>query len=422
MRRAIVWMALGALSALATAREAQAAGFQNMSQSATANAMGSMGTANPDEPNSSFYNPANMSFREGFNIYLGDTILLPTSTYTPNRPGAQTISTESAVFPPPNLHLSMPFGQSGFAAGLGLTLPYGLGITWDDDWDGRGTIITQQLQTFNLNPNVSYKLPGLDLSLAVGAQLYYSSVELKRKIILRDDTEVLAHLGGDGTGLGVTAALMYKPTSDLSVGLNYRSGATLSYTGQGSFTGQEGTPFESSFVDQAISTEISLPHALTLGVGYKLDKLFVGLDINYTTWSSYDRVDLKFSRPCATGSNTCDPATDQTDPPTSVIDAQWNDAFAFRFGLQYAVTDALKLRAGAVYDMTPVPDETVSPSLPDNNRAAFSLGAGYTLAGIRGDLGYQYVNAAQRTITNDTQPGIYKTTAHVIGLNLGYGF
>ena len=41
-----------------------AAGFQNMSQSATANGMAAMGTANPDEPNASFYNAAALAQRE----------------------------------------------------------------------------------------------------------------------------------------------------------------------------------------------------------------------------------------------------------------------------------------------------------------------------------------------------------------------
>lgn len=420
MKRVIVGTALCATAMLFGVQNVQAAGFQNMSQSATANGMGSVGAANPDEPNSSFYNPANMSFQEGFNIYIGDTIILPTTTYKAD--GAEEISTESAVFPPPNLHISAPIA-GGFAAGVGLTLPYGLGVTWDENWVGRGGVITQQLQTFNLNPNVSYKLPGLDLSFALGAQLYYSTVELKRKIILRDDTEVLAHLGGDGTGFGATAAVMYKPTRDLSLGLNYRSGTTLSYTGQADFQGAEGTAFESSFVDQDITTEISIPHAVTLGVGYQLDKLFIEVDANYTTWSDYESVDLVFSRPCTASSNTCDPSVDKTDPPTSVIKADWNDAMAFRLGLQYSVTEALKVRAGAVYDLTPVPDETVSGALPDNNRAAFSLGAGYTIAGVRGDLSYQFVNAAQREIDNGVAPtGLYKTTAHVIGINLGYGY
>ena len=71
--------------------------------------------------------------------------------------------------------------------------------------------------------------------------------------------------------------------------------------------------------------------------------------------------------------------------------------------------------------MTPIPDETVSPSLPGNNRAVFSVGTGYTVAGFRGDIAYMLV-ATSRDIDNGNQDGTYKTTANIIGINVGYGF
>ncbi len=408
---------------LAGAQEGHAAGFQNMSQSATANGMGSVGTGNPDEPNANFYNPANMAFSEGFNLYVGNTNLLPTSSYT--NANGETTSTERALFPPPNLHIAAPILDTGFAVGLGVTLPYGLGITWDDDWEGRGAVITQQLQTLNVNPNVAYRLPMLDLSFAIGVQIFASSVELKRKTILRDDTEVTAHLGGNGTGFGVTASAMYKASQALSIGLNFRSGSSINYTGRANFSGEEGTPFESTFVDQDISTTINIPHAVTLGIGYKIsEQLFIGADVNFTTWSDYDKVELQFSRDCPAGAATCDSTRPgETNPPTTTIPADWNDAMAFRLGAQYDVNELLSVRLGLVYDMTPVPEQTLAPSLPDNNRIAIAGGLGFNLPfTLRADLGYQYVHALEREVTSNALPGTYNTSAHVLGLNVGYGF
>lgn len=404
---------------------AHAAGFQNMSQSATANAMGSMGTANPDEPNASFYNAANLALRDGFEIYVGDTILLPGSSYEPLGGGEQT-STVKRVFPPPNLHIGLPIDLKGagrLGIGLGVTLPYGLGITWPDDWAGRAIIVSQDLQTYNINPNLSYKLPNTDLALAVGAQIYHANVRLERDAILRDDTSVRSIIAGDGQGYGATAALMYKPTEHISLGLNYRSAVTLDIKGKARFEGEENTPFEQTFTDQDGSTSIPIPHALTLGVGWTYEKLFLGLDVNYTTWSRYDQIVLEFSEPCQAGSPTCDPSTDRTDPPATTITSNWNDAMAFRLGMQYEVVKNLKARAGFVYDMTPVPEQTLSPSLPDSNRAVVSTGLGYTVGGFRADFGYQFVKALRREVRDtDNLPGIYQTRAHVFGLNLGYGY
>ncbi len=415
----------GAVSMTLGTHEAYAAGFQNMSQSATAHGMGSMGTANPDEPNASFYNGANLALRDGFEVYIGDTILLPGSTYQPLE-GGEEVSTVSQVFPPPNFHIGVPIDLKGagkLGVGMGLTLPYGLGIRWPDDWEGRDLIISQDLQTYNFNPNVSYKVPGIDLAVGVGAQIYHSNVRLERNVILRDDTEVTSIIAGSGQGYGATASLMYKPNNHVSIGLNYRSAVTLDIEGKARFEGEEDTPFERTFTDQNGSTSIDIPHALTLGVGWNFDKVFLGLDVNYTTWSRYQQVVLEFSEPCEEGSQTCEYGVDKTDPPQSVITSNWNDAMAFRFGVEYEAVKNLKLRTGFTYDMTPVPEQTLSPSLPDNDRAVIAAGVGYSKNGLRGDFGYQYVKALKREV-KDTEnlPGVYQTQAHVFGLSVGYGF
>ena len=402
-----------------------AAGFQNMSQSATANGMAAMGTANPDEPNASFYNAASLAQRDGFEIYIGDTILIPSTTYEPIGDG-EPAETVAQIFPPPNVHVgaAIDLGSAGtLGVGADLTLSYGAGIAWPEDWDGEAIIISQDLQTYNINPNVSYKLPGKDLSFGAGAQIIRTNVRLVRDAVLRDDTQVKSTIAGSGWGFGGTASVLYRPIKPLSIGLNYRSAANLNIEGDAHFEGEEGTAFESTFTDQAGSTMIPLPHALTLGVGYTYDKLFVGLDINYTTWSRYDQLVLNFSEPCREGSESCDPAVDETDPPQTVITNNWQDAMAFRFGIQYEAVKNLDVRAGFAYDNTPIPEKTLSPSLPGNDRAAVSLGLGYTIAGFRADVGYQFVNALEREVRDtDNLPGIYKTKAHVLGLNLGYGY
>ena len=55
---------------------------------------------------------------------------------------------------------------------------------------------------------------------------------------------------------------------------------------------------------------------------------------------------------------------DTTNPPSTVIPGDWNDSPTFRLGFQYDVLDYLNVRAGAAWDLSPIPDSTVSPSLP----------------------------------------------------------
>ena len=401
-----------AVGLIAVPGAALGAGFQNSGQSATATGMGYTGVANPNEPNASFYNPAIMGFREGLQIYAGDTIIIPSSTYEPLG-GGETVETESQIFPPPHAHISYAdIAGSGVSVGVGLAFPYGLGIAWDDEWVGRETIRSQDLKTAIVNPNVAYKLPGIDLSLAAGAQFAFSSVELERSQRLSSDQFVEAQLGASGTGIGFNAALMYQPLEELTVGLQYRSRITVDYEGDIHFEGDENTPFYSTFRDNPATTEITLPDTINFGIGYQLDKLFVNAQVDYTMWSTYDVVTLDI----------------ETDGDPNAIDEleivnNWEDAFAFRVGGQYDVTEKLPVRLGFAYDMTPIPDETVNASLPGNDRIMGTLGAGYEFGDFRIDAAYSLVHALAREVENErTPPGTYETTAHNFAISAGYGF
>lgn len=410
-RAATALLAAGLLAVPATA---MGAGFQNVGQSATATGMGYIGAANPDEPNASFYNPASLGFRDGFEIYAGDTVIVPVTEFQPEQSGASPIGTEAQVFPPPNAHLAYNnIAGTGASFGLGLTFSYGLGIAWPDEWVGRTNIKSQDLQTANINPNIAYKIPGVDLSLAVGGQFIQSSLEFQQSIQLPDGSFVEAHLGGSGFGMGLTAAAMYQPTKELTLGVNYRSRVTLDFNeGNVHFEGEEDSSFNRTFQDNPASTEMTLPDLITAGAGYQLDKLFLSFEVNYTMWSLYDELVAEI---------------DTGDDPDAIdsftIENNWEDSFAFRLGAQYDVTESIPVRLGFAYDMTPIPDETVNASLPGNDRLVGTMGFGYKYQDLRIDLAYSLVQALERDIQNDRAPnGTYSTTAHSFAGNIGYGF
>lgn len=392
---------------------ALAAGFANTAQSATSTAMSGVATANPNEPNASFYNPAGMAFQEGFGIYAGPTMILPSIEYT-SPDGDITEETEFSTFFPPNFHASYEIG-AGLAAGVGVTFPWGLGVAWPDDWHGRETFRSQSLETLNVNPNVAYRVPGIDLGVSAGVQVLRSSLRQRRAAVVRPDNEVDVALGGVGHGIGFTAASQYRPTDEITVGVNYRSGATMEYEGDARFSDDvEGTPFERRMIDQEISTQLNIPHTISAGIGWQAtEPLWVGFDVNYMTWSDYDRVEVQYSEQSPEG----EPG--ETEPPT-VVEGNWNDAVALRLGAEYEIVERLAARTGFAVDMTPVPDETVAPSLPDNHRLNFSAGLGANHAGFLVDLAYQYVFLPARVIDNGNVDGTYRMGSHVVGLNVGY--
>ncbi|MFW5967326.1 MAG: OmpP1/FadL family transporter, partial [Persicimonas sp.] len=307
-----------------------AAGFQNSGQSATATGMAYGGVANPDEPNASFYNPALMGFQDGYRIYVGDTLIMPKTTFQPEG-GGDEVATERDFFPPPHVHLGAHnIADSGFSAGVGLSFPYGLGIEWPEDWVGRANIQRQSLRTANINPNIAYRLPDLDLSFAVGAQIMASAIEYERSIPINEDEDefVDAELGGDGVGFGGNAAVMYRPTDELTLGAQYRSRAKVDYEGSVHFEGEEDTAFYQTFRDNPATASITMPDLIAVGGGYQvLDNLFLHLEVDYTLWETYDEINADID----TGDDE-----DAIDEITIVND--WENAFAFRLGGQYDVT------------------------------------------------------------------------------------
>ena len=395
-----------------------AAGFSNTAHSGTSTSMAGVGVANPDEPNTNFYNPSSMAFDDDWNVYLGSTLLVPSIDYT-SPDGEIREQTEQDLFYPPNFNAAVPL-PGDFAAGVSVAFPWGLGVAWPDDWHGRETFKSQSLETINVNPNVAWQVPGIDLGISAGVQVLRSAIRQEQTQIRRDDTEVDVSMGGTGYGLGAALSSQYRPTDEITVGASYRSASTIEFDGDVRFSDDvEGTPFEQRMRDQSIDTEVTVPHTINAGVGWQAtEPLWIGLDVNYMTWRTYDQVEIRYSQ----RSPEAEPDAEDPTQPSTVQEANWHDAVAVRLGSQLQIVDDIKGRAGIGFDMTPVPDETVGPSLPDNHRLIGSLGFGYNYEKFRTDLAYQYVMPLEREITNGNVDGAYNMGSHIIGLNFGYGF
>jgi long-chain fatty acid transport protein len=86
------------------------------------------------------------------------------------------------------------------------------------------------------------------------------------------------------------------------------------------------------------------------------------------------------------------------------------------------------LRAGYVFEQSPVPDQYLTPQIPDANRRGFSAGIGYWVSeGVRLDFAYQFLQFDDRTVSPvvETQTpgqisGTYTTTWTVLGIGVSY--
>lgn len=113
---------------------------------------------------------------------------------------------------------------------------------------------------------------------------------------------------------------------------------------------------------------------------------------------------------------------DQTSVPKN-----WNDVWRFNLGVEYAALDWLDLRAGYVFDQSPLNDDTIDYMVPANDRHLLNGGLGFHWDAWTVDLSYTYLMIMDRDIDGRAGSGVLdgeidNADAHIMGLSVGYKF
>jgi long-chain fatty acid transport protein len=229
---------------------------------------------------------------------------------------------------------------------------------------------------------------------------------------------------GDANALGFTAGLMYKPSETVSLGLSFRSETKFEFEGDAVSTPASqagvptpGGPMTVEYPTGNITAPLTTPMNITFGLGWLAsEKVTVSADFQYVGWSSYDKLEVTFTDYAPLG---------QVPPYVRSAERNYENSFILRAGCEYGISDNFDLRGGLLYDKNPVKDEYVEPTLPDADRIGINIGFGYEFSnGLVIDFAYMYLLFMEREITNSIYGfnGTYNSTAHLIGLNLGYAF
>jgi long-chain fatty acid transport protein len=412
-----------AVAFLGFASSTQGSGFLIYEHGAAAMGMAGAFVSVANNPSTVFHNPAGMAWLDGTQVSLGGTFIIPKGSLNlPNWPvpSARNINQKDQTFLAPNFYLTHRF-SSKVAAGIGVFAPYGLGTKWPTDYQLRYIGTSNEMQTVFINPAVSFKLSDA-VAVGVGMSYIHSSLSLNLVRLVEIPSywtgDVPASLdGAKGDALGFNAGILYKKDA-FSFGLTWRSSFDIKYKGDLSLdTSGVPAPFKPYVPSSGkVATTFKFPDIFTAGVSYKLtESLLLSGDIQYFTWKRYDQYVIDITYP-----------TGPAEP--EIVTENWKNTFIYRLGLQYQLNDSLALRGGVIYDQSPQPVESIDPNLPDANRWAFTAGIGYKIGRITIDAGYQYESFADRESPNrDIYPyqwgtGTYKTKAHLIGINLSYGF
>jgi len=400
---AVVW--------LASVGPAPGAGFALLQQGTEAMAQGNAYVAEADNASAIFYNPAGLNQLKRAQFYMGTFLNHPDRDFS--GPGGSYSETNHRLYRQLTAYLALPLNER-VAVGLGFFSPFGLGTAWPPNWVGRFITTSSELRTYTFNPVVSVKV--LDnLSLAAGLDALWASVDLRRKFPIVQNIEGQSILTGDANGVGYNLALLYEVVSGVKLGVSYRSEVPVT------FEGQVVTQFKGHHIPTVGgSADLTFPASVTWGIAYSRLKPFTfEFDTTWTGWSSYDQLRVDLRAPVL-------------GRKTLITPKNWHDSWAFRFGGNYEVKPGMKLRAGYIYDLTPVPDATFDPQVPDANRHIFTVGGDLKIKRFTLGIAYNFILSEDRDKNNTLLPttlpnrfqanGRYSSNVHSLGLSWSFTF
>jgi long-chain fatty acid transport protein len=151
--------------------------------------------------------------------------------------------------------------------------------------------------------------------------------------------------------------------------------------------------------ETGVHTKVALPMNMTWAYAFQpTPKTHYEADFTWSHWATNKSLRISSG---STGSPFDDGIMNALGS-TSNNDKDWNDAYGIQLGASHKLTDKLTLRGGSFFYFTPVPQKHFSPSVPDSNHLAVSLGLGYDISKyLTADLVYYNAFYFARKINND---------------------
>ena len=404
------------LTVLRAASPAYGSGFGIFTQGASALGQADAVVAHTDGPSAIFFNPALLNRLPGTQAEIGTTLLFPSRDFKSSTTGA-TASAEDTLYYPSTFYLSHTFNDK-ISAGLGVFNPFGLGTEWNGTWEGRYIATKSKIETFNINPVVSYQITP-DLSFAAGLDVILLDATLEKKVLLNPNPlgitlpDANQKFKGDGTGVGYNLGIAYNAGHGISLGASYRSEVEIDVKGNVSFD-LPSPLLAGTLPNTGGKTTITLPRQLLAGVAYQAnDRLTVETGLRWEDWRSFKESKVELNQPVAGQVAITEPKN-------------WHDTFAVNVGGKYRLNDTFTLLAGYLYGWNAVPDVTFEPSVPDANSHLFCLGTDMVFKNIKLAISYAYQLQEERrkinTVGASAANGTYNSDIHLLGLSVTWRF
>jgi len=469
------WMALMVLSTSGAVAGAQGFGLNEISTCGLGRGYSAVATGCHDA-SAVYWNPAAVTSLTGWSWALGvaaihiDGKFVQDTTFRTFKGDVPT-----AIVPDGFVNYHNPSSKWSF--GGGVYVPYGLTSEWTNDFPGRFEAKKASLQTIYIQPNVGWQINS-DWSIGGGPVIGHSHIELIQAqdlsvqqlpftvggqpvtfaaLGIPQRTEFArATLKGDGWGYGVHVGIQGKLSPNWTFGARYLTQMTFKYDNADATFAQVNTNLiipanipnpanptgpplvnAGAHVDTLsllrgafaaggplsagkVSTKINHPSQFQAGFAYTgVQNWEFEADYAFVGYKSFKTLPITFSNPLT---------------PSDTLIEDYNNSSAIRLGAEYKFKNNARVRGGFAGVTRAAPDETVTPLLPEQDRANYSLGfsvpimgkvvldGGYVLVTTPGRRGRIVERTSESQTAAQLNSGKYSLTANIFALGIKSAF
>lgn len=412
-------------------------------------------TAVAEDAASVYWNPAGMTRLPGNNAAASLLVVNPSCEFQSAKTATNAFDVQidpvgasggdaGQALRLPNIFYSHSFSDR-LKVGIDVVVPFSLDTKYDSLWVGRYYAVKSELQTYDINPAIAYRIDER-WSLGAGISAQHLDAELTHAVdfglinaldcsndyplipsIPTSDGSVA--VTGDDWGYGFNLGVLFESSENTRFGLTYRSKVEHTIDGGAGFTYPAAAPSIGAdarvgLVNQNVRLDIDLPATVSVSGYHRIGQWAITGDVTWTQWSTLDELRIDYANPGV------------ADELTTL---QWDDTLRFSVGLTWFYDDERTWRAGLAFDQSPVSSPALqTPIIPDEDSFWLSLGGSWKFDENWGlDFGGAYIWATDDPYINRTTPtpparnentfrgnlnGSYDATAYLFGVQINRNF
>lgn len=380
---------------------ASAEGYQINTLSAKQLGMAHTGVALKLGAESMIFNPAGLGFsNKTLDITGSFTGIKAIAKATHN--GA-TYKTDNGISTPIAFNAAFRV-YDNVQVGVSFYTPYGSSIDWTKNWPGAVLNQNVDLKVYTIQPTVSWRITP-KFSIGAGMTIGWGSVNLNKGLVSPSTLDAILALTGSEykfghtspasvnlkgesqIALGANIGAMYEISENVTVGASFRTKMKMKVK-----SGDASVEYANDIAKGILEKDLDIihsanfaasmpcPYVFTFGASWKpVRKLTLAADAQLTGWKTYKTLEIDF-------------LDERLEPYDQKLIKDYRNAWCFRIGAEYAVTNRLDARLGIMIDTTPVNKQHYNPETPGMTKIGPSAGISFRpIPALSIDLSFMYV-------------------------------